>query len=145
MSDALAQIPQSAGARLADAASGKCFSSDLSVNEFLLVGETGFEPLGMVLGSSVYHVGLQVGRWNTSMELTTLTQALYNARELAMGRMQSEAERAGATGIVGVRLEKNNHVWGEHAVEFLAVGTAVRSFEVDTPPPTPGFVLPITG
>ena len=60
MTDALAQIPQSAGARLADAASGKCFSSDLSVNEFMLVRETGFEPLGMVLGSSVYHIGIQV-------------------------------------------------------------------------------------
>ena len=98
MTDALAQIPQSAGSRLADAASGKCFSSDLSVNEFLLVRETGFEPLGMVLGSSVYHVGIQIGRWNQSMELTVLTQALYNARELAMGRMLAEAETLGADG-----------------------------------------------
>ena len=73
------------------------------------------------------------------------TQAIYDARELAMNRMQAEAERAGATGVVGVRLEKNNHVWGEHAVEFLAVGTAVRSFSVEGEPPAPSLVLPVTG
>ncbi|MGH2882829.1 MAG: hypothetical protein ACRDPA_09085, partial [Solirubrobacteraceae bacterium] len=30
------------------------FTSDLSVNEFLLVKQSGFEPLGLVLGSSIY-------------------------------------------------------------------------------------------
>ena len=33
---------------------------------------------------------------------------------------------AGATGIVGVSVEVHNHVWGEHATEFLATGTSVR-------------------
>ena len=41
---------------------GAMFTSDLSVNEFLLVREAGFRPLGLVLGS-IYHVGLQIGRW----------------------------------------------------------------------------------
>jgi hypothetical protein len=27
---------------------------------------------------------------------------------------------------VGVTVEVKNHVWGEHATEFLATGTAVR-------------------
>ena len=35
------------------------FTSDLSVNEFLLVKQSGFEPLGLVLGSSIYHIGFQ--------------------------------------------------------------------------------------
>ena len=35
------------------------FTSDLSVNEFLLVKQSGFEPLGLVLGSSIYHIGYQ--------------------------------------------------------------------------------------
>jgi hypothetical protein len=30
---------------------GSIFTSDLSVNEFLLVREVGFRPLGLVLGS----------------------------------------------------------------------------------------------
>ena len=80
------------------------FSSDLSVSEYVLLGEAGFEPLGFVIGSSIHHVGLQVGRWSQNQELQTLTQAMYNARELAMARMQSEADHLGADGIVGVDL-----------------------------------------
>ena len=62
---------------------GALFTSDLSVNEFLLVREAGFRPLGLVLGSSIYHVGLQIGRWSQNMELDTLSQAMYHAGELA--------------------------------------------------------------
>ena len=45
------------------------FTSDLSVNEFLLVREAGFRPLGLVLGSSIYHVGFQMGKWSQNQEL----------------------------------------------------------------------------
>ena len=41
----------------------KLFTSDLSVNEFLLVKEAGFEPAGLVVGSSIYHIGYQSARW----------------------------------------------------------------------------------
>jgi hypothetical protein len=64
------------------------FTSDLSVNEFLLVKESGFEPLGLVLGSSIYHIGYQQAMWNQSQEMGVLTQAMYHARELAMTRME---------------------------------------------------------
>ena len=62
-----AGVPQDAIRRLAELQPGKAgaiFTSDLSVNEFLLVREAGFRPLGLVLGSSIYHVGLQIGRWS---------------------------------------------------------------------------------
>ena len=127
MSDASQFVPSAAQGRLADSASGKCFSSDLSVNEFLLVQEAGFDPLGMVLGTSMYHVGIQVARWGQSQELTVLSQAMYNARELAMSRMVAEAEAVGADGIVGVRLEMQMYPGGQEMMEFLAAGTAVRS------------------
>ena len=103
------------------------FTSDLSVNEFLLVDEAGFEPVGLVLGSSIYHVGIQVARWSKSQELNVLTQAMYHARELAMQRMEAEASELGADGIVGVRLDIRFYEWGGHLGEFLAVGTAVRA------------------
>ncbi len=35
------------------------FTSDLTVNEFLLIKQAGFEPLGLVMGSSIYHIGFQ--------------------------------------------------------------------------------------
>jgi uncharacterized protein YbjQ (UPF0145 family) len=105
---------------------GAFFTSDLSVNEFLLVKQAGFEPLGLVVGSSIYHIGLQLRRWGSNQELEVLTQAMYHARELAMTRMEEEADSLGADGIVGVRLEIGRHEWGRELAEFIAVGTAVK-------------------
>jgi uncharacterized protein YbjQ (UPF0145 family) len=102
------------------------FTSDLSVNEFLLVKHSGFEPIGLVLGSSIYHIGFQQAMWNQSQELGVLTQAMYHARELAMTRMEEEADQLGADGIVGVRLDIGRYEWGADLAEFIAVGTAVK-------------------
>jgi uncharacterized protein YbjQ (UPF0145 family) len=102
------------------------FTSDLSVNEFLLVLEAGFDPVGLVVGSSIYHVGFQFARWKSSRELQVLTQAMYHARELAIGRMEAEAHALGADGIVGVRLDIRFYDWGHNLAEFIAIGTAVR-------------------
>jgi uncharacterized protein YbjQ (UPF0145 family) len=122
-------IPQSGRARIErmqqDAKRG-FFTSDLSVNEFLLVKQAGFEPLGLVLGSSIYHIGFQQAMWNQSQELGVLTQAMYHARELAMTRMEEEADQLGADGIVGVRLDIGRYEWGADLAEFIAVGTAVK-------------------
>ncbi|MGH3273615.1 MAG: heavy metal-binding domain-containing protein [Streptosporangiaceae bacterium] len=106
---------------------GGIFTSDLSVNEFLLVREVGFRPLGLVLGSSIYHVGLQVARWGKSQELDVLSQAMYHARELAMTRMEAEAQALGADGVVGVRLDVELKEFGADIAEFIAVGTAVKA------------------
>jgi uncharacterized protein YbjQ (UPF0145 family) len=80
-----------------------------------------------VIGSSIYHLGLQVARWSKNQELQVLTQAMYNARELAMARMQAEADHLGADGIVGVQLRMQRYVWGQDVLEFIATGTAVRA------------------
>jgi uncharacterized protein YbjQ (UPF0145 family) len=123
-------IPADAARRIyenADGAPGAVFTSDLSVNEFLLVREAGFRPLGLVMGSSVYHIGAQFSSFNQSMELSVLTQAMYHARELAMGRMRAEAFALGADGIVGVRLKVIGVQFGEHIAEFTAIGTAVKA------------------
>ena len=122
--------PQAADGRLAHTAGADpagVFTSDLSVSEYVLLGEAGFEPLGFVVGSSIYHVGLQVGRWSQNQELQVLTQAMYNARELAMARMRAEADHLGADGIVGVQLRMQMYAWGQEVLEFVATGTAVKA------------------
>ncbi|PZS38585.1 MAG: hypothetical protein DLM62_12970 [Pseudonocardiales bacterium] len=122
--------PQAADSRLAHtagAAPGGVFTSDLSVSEYVLLGEAGFEPLGFVVGSSIYHIGIQVGRWSQNAELQVLTQAMYNARELAMARMRAEADHLGADGVVGVSLRMQMYVWGQDVLEFVATGTAVKA------------------
>jgi uncharacterized protein YbjQ (UPF0145 family) len=103
------------------------FTSDLTVNEFVLLHKLGFDPLGYVMGTSIYHVGLQYGNWRQSMELEVLTAAMYNARELAIDRMRTEAHALKADGIVGVHLAIQQHAWGAGELEFVAQGTAVTS------------------
>jgi uncharacterized protein YbjQ (UPF0145 family) len=128
-SGSLAGIPESGRERIArmkqEVARG-FFTSDLSVDEFLLVKQAGFEPIGLVLGSSIYHIGFQQAMWNQNQEMSVLTQAMYHARELAMTRMEEEADQLGADGIVGVRLDIGRYDWGADLAEFIAVGTAVK-------------------
>src|ERR1700761_7838799 len=88
-------IPEHARARLSamrqTTGNKGLFTSDLSVNEFLLVKQAGFDPVGLVIGSSIYHIGYQQSNWKQSMEMDVLSQAMYGARELAMTRMEEEA------------------------------------------------------
>src|ERR1700674_2308606 len=121
-------VPEHGRERLAQMQGG-FFTSDLSVNEFLLVKQAGFNPLGLVIGSSIYHIGYQQSNWKQSMEMVVLSQAMYEARELAMTRMEEEADQLGADGVVGVRLDIGRYEGGENLGEFIAVGTAVRHRE----------------
>jgi uncharacterized protein YbjQ (UPF0145 family) len=105
------------------------FTSDLTIDEFLLVEQAGFEALGLVLGSSIYHVGFQWQKWSVSQELPVLTRAMYDARELAMTRMEEEADLLGGDGVVGVRLVFKQYAMEEGVLEFQAIGTAIRHRE----------------
>jgi uncharacterized protein YbjQ (UPF0145 family) len=112
------------GARSAAHSTG-VFTSDFSVNEFLLVRKAGFEPIGLCVGTCVYHVGIQFGNWMKNQELETLSKAMYHARELAMSRMRAEASAMGADGIVGVKLTIKRMEWDKNILEFIALGTGV--------------------
>ncbi len=107
---AQADLPEHARERLADMRAKQLFTSDLSVSEFLLVKEAGFDPVGLVMGTSIYQVVPNIPRLpreQPGCELVETTRALYHARELAMNRMEAEADALGADGIVGVRLTVN--------------------------------------
>jgi uncharacterized protein YbjQ (UPF0145 family) len=125
----IAALPQHATERLVEmrgrGEENRLFTSDLSTSELLLVKEAGFDPVGLVVGSSIYHVGYQQAAFMQNQEMTVLTQAMYHARELAMDRMEEEAHELGADGVVGVRLEVNHKEWGNHIAEFVAIGTAI--------------------
>src|ERR1700758_5566056 len=119
------QLPANARERLkglrSSAHPSAVFTSDLSVNEFLLLRKAGFEPIGLCVGSSIYHVGIQYGSWSKNQELEVLSQAMYHARELAMSRMRAEATAMGADGIVGVKLTIKRLEWDENMLEFIAI------------------------
>ena len=82
----------------------------------------------------------QIGQ---NVELTNFTQALYDARELAMERMQREAEQVEAEGVVAVRLEERSHGWGSHVIEFFAVGTAIVPLDAGQDLTRPTLTLPL--
>ncbi|AIE87375.1 heavy metal-binding domain-containing protein [Fimbriimonas ginsengisoli] len=123
-------LPESAKRRLQNMRGGEgrkpLFTSDLSVNEFALIREAGFDPVGLVMGSSIYHIGIQIASFYQNQELDVLSQAMYEAREFAMTRMEEEADLLGADGVVGVRLEVSRYEWGASMAEFMAIGTAVK-------------------
>jgi uncharacterized protein YbjQ (UPF0145 family) len=127
-------LPLRAQQRLSELSGSGLFTSDLSVNEFALLHSIGLRPLAQVMGSSIYHVGWQQtpGSWGggwqmgSSRELTTLSEAWNTARLRAFGRLQAEAQLLGAHAVVGVHLTTGRHQWAAGAIEYIAVGTAVR-------------------
>jgi hypothetical protein len=60
-----------------------------------------------------------------TIEVTPWKRALVNAQQRAVGRMEQEARALGGDGVVAVRFTENRVANG--AVEFLVIGTAVRS------------------
>jgi uncharacterized protein YbjQ (UPF0145 family) len=61
-----------------------------------------------------------------SQELSVVSEAWNTARLLAFGRLEQEAKLVGADAVVGVRLQVGQHDWAVGAIEYVAVGTAVR-------------------
>lgn len=128
------ELPLRARQRLGEIGkTGGLFTSDLSVDEFALVGEIGLRPVAQVMGSSIYHVGWQQqpGAWGlqlggSSQELTVVSEAWNTARLRAFARLEQEATLVGADAVVGVRLTVGRHDWAAGAIEYVAIGTAVR-------------------
>jgi uncharacterized protein YbjQ (UPF0145 family) len=121
-------------------ARGKPFQSDLNGQDFWTLIRCGYRPVGFVMGNCVYYVppGLLRANAKESCELTAYTHALYDARELAIERLQDEAEALAATGIVGVTVAERQHSWRSNpynvgnaalqtgeVIELFVVGTAV--------------------
>jgi uncharacterized protein YbjQ (UPF0145 family) len=122
-------IPLRAAERLAELASAegpRAFSSDLSVAEFGLLHRIGIEPITLVMGSSIYHVGWQNVYYDSPTEMTPISHAWNESRRLALGRLLEEVQTAGGDAVVGVRVQQGAHDWAAGAVEFVVVGTAVR-------------------
>ncbi len=129
-------------------ANNNVFTRDLSTADFWLLMDKGWMPLGLVLGNSVYSMGV-VGGLGSAMkgmskgEVPQITELMYNARELALGRMKDEATKLGADGVVEVKLSViPMGSW----MEVTAIGTAVKYVGTkagSTPSSKPTIVLPL--
>ena len=150
-----ATLPPAARDRMAEIRASGTWGSALSTDEFAAIRGVGFEPVGQVLGACVYNIGYAggyacPGGWSSGVfggvvtaatqvsgqggwgTFGPLTQAMYDARRKAIGRMTAECAGLGGHGIVGVSLSFGPFPQG--GLEFRAIGTAVRSIGAPAPP-----------
>lgn len=106
------------------------FTSNLSVNEFVLSKQSKLTPLGQVMGNSAYCLNRSVfdNRVDTG-EIKALSRPLREVYLKAFCGLQQEARRLQAHIVIGVRLEetrKYRHLWTpKNVIEVKAIGTAV--------------------
>ncbi len=150
-----ATLPPAARDRMAEIRGSGTWGSALSTDEFAAIRGVGFEPVGQVLGACVYNIGYAggytcPGGWSSGVfggvvtaatqvsgqggwgTFGPLTQAMYDARRKAIGRMTAECAGLGGHGIVGVSLSFGPFPQG--GLEFRAIGTAVRGMGAPAPP-----------
>ena len=141
-------LPLRAKLRLKDEAGPekRLFTSDLSVSEFLLTREVGCTPISQVMGSSIYHIGRIADYKGFTGEVTSISHAHREARQLARRRLFLEGQAVGADAVVGVRLSERLITRGSHGkggddgdeiIEFTMVGTAVKAPWIPHPPGKP--------
>lgn len=115
--------------QLATNGANEVATSDMTNIEMWNMANMGYEPVKLLLGTSVYSLGL-VGGITSALkslfkgEINELTRMIYAARENALAIITDEAKAIGADDIVGVK----TYVYqlGNGLVEFLAIGTAVK-------------------
>jgi uncharacterized protein YbjQ (UPF0145 family) len=99
------------------------------VNTETIPGRTVVEVLGMVRGNTIRakHLGkdIMAGLRNiVGGELSEYTEMISEAREEALNRMLSDAEKLKADAVINVRFTTSQVASG--AAEILVYGTAVR-------------------
>ena len=104
-------------------------TSDMTCEEMWNMAAAGYVPMKLVIGTSVYSLGLSGGiaAWAKNFvkgEISELTSLIYEARERSLSRMASEAQGLDADDVVGIK----TYVYslGNGLIEFLAIGTAVK-------------------
>jgi uncharacterized protein YbjQ (UPF0145 family) len=114
---------------LLGSAGGDPVTSDMTPEEQWNMAHLGYMPQRLVMGVSVYSLGLvaSLGSALGSLvggELSGLTEMLYEARSKALARIDREAAACGADQVVGVKVRVYDMGFG--LVEFMAIGTAVK-------------------
>jgi uncharacterized protein YbjQ (UPF0145 family) len=104
-------------------------TSDLTPQEMWNLNKMGYAPLKLLIGTSVYSLGLVGGITSAFKsfvkgEITELSTLIYEARENALAIINKEADEIGADEVVGVK----TYVYqlGSGLIEFMAIGTAVK-------------------
>jgi uncharacterized protein YbjQ (UPF0145 family) len=116
-------------------------TSDLSIDEELVLHSIGWEPVELVSGVSMHSV--PVGVWNWGQGEISYASAAY-ARSFANAteRIHEQCTTAGGHGVVGVHVE---WVVERHHVDVALTGTAVRPVGAKSLGSDPVFVSDLSG
>jgi uncharacterized protein YbjQ (UPF0145 family) len=109
--------------------------SGLSGNEIYCLAQKGWAPGNIVVGNSVYSLGVIRGFTSTLRtlaggEVENVTHLISDGRHAAIKRLEEEAAEQGAHGLTGVVSELKS-VGG--LTEFLAIGSAVKGSQYHGP------------
>jgi uncharacterized protein YbjQ (UPF0145 family) len=108
---------------------GRAVTSDLTIDEALLLHSIGWEPVELVFGISVTSVPAGVWTWGRG-EIASASEAHNLAVRTAAERLAHECTSAGGHGVVGVRVAVEVK---PHHVDVELVGTAVRPVDKKKP------------
>ncbi len=113
--------PVAPSIRPAGSGSGS-MTSDLSIDEELLLHSIGWEPVELVAGISLFSVPMGVWNWGQG-EIGAASAAYARAFEMASKRLHHQCAKVGGHGVVGVQVDRAVH---RHHVDVSLLGTAVR-------------------
>ena len=116
-------------------ANGNCpattgvMTSDLTAEETWSISKLGYMPLELVMGTSIYSLGVMGGIKASLEELVhgqvdSQTEMLYGARESSINKLKAQASLIAADDVFGIK----TYIYdlGSGLLEFLAIGTAVK-------------------
>lgn len=101
---------------------GRGSTSDLSIDEVLLLHASGWEPVDLVAGVAVASVPPYVWNWGQG-EITAASEAHASAFSAAASRLRSACSHVDGVGVVGVNVELDVQ---PHHVDITLSGTAIR-------------------
>jgi uncharacterized protein YbjQ (UPF0145 family) len=147
-------LPPAAAERMAEVRASGTWTSALSTGEFAAIRSVGFEPVGQVMGSAVYHIGRSSRYWGyhdclfpgagygysfgnvgtapvavsgKGSPAAALVAVFESARRAALGRMTAECTALGGDGVVSAALTMAPFAAQPNCLEFKVIGTAVRA------------------
>ncbi|QVL33119.1 heavy metal-binding domain-containing protein [Telmatocola sphagniphila] len=104
-------------------------TSELTGEELWNLTKMGYAPLRLLLGTSVYSLGLARGlgaffKGLSRGEVHDITQLIYEARANCLSHIDKEANEIGADAVIGVKV----YIYeiGSSFLEVMAIGTAIK-------------------
>jgi uncharacterized protein YbjQ (UPF0145 family) len=122
-----------ASSSAAKSATTRGITSDLSIDEALLLHAAEWEPVDLVTGVSVFSVPVGVWNWGQGF-ITSASDAHNQAVAGAAARLRGECAKVQGHGVVGVQVDIEV---ARHHIEVAFIGTAIRPMGQEKAPQTP--------